>query len=238
MDEGVVLLLVGAVLAASVLGALASARTGVPVLVAFLAFGMLLGLGRPRRHRLRRRRARPRGRHHRPRPDPLRGRPADVLAAAAGDRGARGAPEHGRSRRDRRAHRSRGAGAVRPDLARSHPARRRRRVHRCRGGVRNAPLHADQAAARANARSRVGRQRPDGDRPDDRPDRLDREPGHGGLRPARPARDPPDRPRPRRRAPAGRGSDLGVRAAATRTSARSLLSHPSPRPASRSALPT
>ena len=43
MDEGVVLLLVGAVLGASVLVALGSARTGVPVLVAFLALGMLLG---------------------------------------------------------------------------------------------------------------------------------------------------------------------------------------------------
>lgn len=47
MDEGVVLLLVGAVLAASVLVALGSARTGVPVLVAFLALGMLLGSDGP-----------------------------------------------------------------------------------------------------------------------------------------------------------------------------------------------
>jgi cell volume regulation protein A len=47
MDEGVVLLLVGAVLAASVLVALGSARTGVPVLVAFLALGMILGSDGP-----------------------------------------------------------------------------------------------------------------------------------------------------------------------------------------------
>ena len=37
MDEGLVLLAVGAILAASALAALAAARTGVPVLVAFLA---------------------------------------------------------------------------------------------------------------------------------------------------------------------------------------------------------
>jgi cell volume regulation protein A len=47
MDEGVVLLVVGAVLAASVLVALGSARTGLPVLVAFLALGMLLGSDGP-----------------------------------------------------------------------------------------------------------------------------------------------------------------------------------------------
>jgi potassium/hydrogen antiporter len=47
MDEGVVLLVVGAVLAASVLVALGTARTGVPVLVAFLALGMLLGSDGP-----------------------------------------------------------------------------------------------------------------------------------------------------------------------------------------------
>jgi potassium/hydrogen antiporter len=47
VDEGLVLLIVGAVLAASVLVALGSARTGVPVLVAFLALGMLLGSDGP-----------------------------------------------------------------------------------------------------------------------------------------------------------------------------------------------
>ena len=47
MDEGVMLLAVGAVLCASVLLALAAARTGVPVLVAFLVFGMLLGSDGP-----------------------------------------------------------------------------------------------------------------------------------------------------------------------------------------------
>src|SRR5687768_5452053 len=47
MDEGLVLLLVGALLAASVLVALGSARTGVPVLVGFLALGMLLGSDGP-----------------------------------------------------------------------------------------------------------------------------------------------------------------------------------------------
>ena len=47
MDEGLSLLLVGALLAASVLVALGSARTGVPVLVLFLALGMLLGSDGP-----------------------------------------------------------------------------------------------------------------------------------------------------------------------------------------------
>ena len=42
MDEGLLLLLVGAVLAASIVVALGAARTGLPVLVAFLALGMLL----------------------------------------------------------------------------------------------------------------------------------------------------------------------------------------------------
>ncbi|MBA3475155.1 MAG: potassium/proton antiporter, partial [Actinobacteria bacterium] len=47
MDEGLVLLLVGAILAASILVALGAARTGLPVLVAFLALGMLLGSDGP-----------------------------------------------------------------------------------------------------------------------------------------------------------------------------------------------
>jgi cell volume regulation protein A len=47
VDEGLMLLLVGAVLAASVLVALGAARTGLPVLVAFLALGMLLGSDGP-----------------------------------------------------------------------------------------------------------------------------------------------------------------------------------------------
>ena len=47
MDEGLLLLVVGAVLAASVLLALGAARTGLPVLVAFLALGMLLGSDGP-----------------------------------------------------------------------------------------------------------------------------------------------------------------------------------------------
>jgi cell volume regulation protein A len=47
MDEGLLLLLVGAVLCASALVALGAARIGVPVLVAFLALGMLLGSDGP-----------------------------------------------------------------------------------------------------------------------------------------------------------------------------------------------
>ena len=47
MDEGLILLLVGAVLAASVVVALGASRAGVPSLVAFLALGMLLGSDGP-----------------------------------------------------------------------------------------------------------------------------------------------------------------------------------------------
>ena len=47
VHEGLLLLLVGAVLAASVVVALGAARTGLPVLVAFLGLGMLLGSDGP-----------------------------------------------------------------------------------------------------------------------------------------------------------------------------------------------
>ena len=43
LDDGTILLLVGAILTASIVVALGASRTGVPSLVAFLALGMLLG---------------------------------------------------------------------------------------------------------------------------------------------------------------------------------------------------
>jgi potassium/hydrogen antiporter len=47
VDEGLLTLLVGAILAASIAVALGAARTGLPVLVAFLGLGMLLGSDGP-----------------------------------------------------------------------------------------------------------------------------------------------------------------------------------------------
>ena len=47
VDEGTILLLVGAILTASIVVALGASRTGVPSLVAFLALGMLLGSDGP-----------------------------------------------------------------------------------------------------------------------------------------------------------------------------------------------
>jgi cell volume regulation protein A len=47
VDEGLALLIIGAVLAASIVVALGAARTGLPVLVAFLGLGMLLGSDGP-----------------------------------------------------------------------------------------------------------------------------------------------------------------------------------------------
>ncbi len=43
MDVGLILLVAGAILAASLVVALGAAHTGLPVLVAFLGLGMLLG---------------------------------------------------------------------------------------------------------------------------------------------------------------------------------------------------
>ena len=47
MDEGLLLLAVGGILAGSIVVALGAARTGLPVLSAFLALGMLLGSDGP-----------------------------------------------------------------------------------------------------------------------------------------------------------------------------------------------
>jgi cell volume regulation protein A len=47
VDEGLVLLIIGAILAVSIVGALGATRTGLPVLVAFLGLGMLLGSDGP-----------------------------------------------------------------------------------------------------------------------------------------------------------------------------------------------
>jgi cell volume regulation protein A len=47
VDEGLALLVVGAILAVSIVGALGATRTGLPVLVAFLGLGMLLGSDGP-----------------------------------------------------------------------------------------------------------------------------------------------------------------------------------------------
>jgi cell volume regulation protein A len=47
VDEGLALLVVGLILAYSVALALGAVRTGLPVLVAFLALGMLLGSDGP-----------------------------------------------------------------------------------------------------------------------------------------------------------------------------------------------
>ena len=47
MHDGPLLLLAGSILAASVVVALGAARTGLPVLVAFLGLGMLLGSDGP-----------------------------------------------------------------------------------------------------------------------------------------------------------------------------------------------
>jgi cell volume regulation protein A len=47
VDEGLLILLVGAILAASIVTAIGATRAGLPVLVAFLGLGMLLGSDGP-----------------------------------------------------------------------------------------------------------------------------------------------------------------------------------------------
>ena len=172
------------------------------------------GLGWSGRDRVRRREARARGRDRRARVDPLRGRAPDLVAAPPAGGRAGGASEHGRRRRERGAHRRRGVRALRADVARVRAARRRGRVDGRRRRLRDAPLHAHPAPAGAHARGGVGRQRPDGDRPDARPDRLDREAPVVRLRRPLGADRAADRARApgRRRARAGRV--VGVRAGA------------------------
>ena len=134
-------------------------------------------LRRPRRDRVRRRRARAGGRDRRAGADPVRGRAPDLVAAAAAGGGAGGAAQHRRRRRQRAADRRRRVrcSSTCPGSSRSCSAPSSRRP--TRRPFRDAPLHAHPPPARAHARGRVGRQRPDGDRAHARPDRLDRATG-------------------------------------------------------------
>ena len=84
--------------------------------------------------------------------------------------------EHRRGRRQHARHRCRRPRVVRPHVARGVPARGGRRVDRCGRRLLDAPRHAYPPPARAHARGRVRRERPDGDRAHARPDRLDRAP--------------------------------------------------------------
>ena len=211
MDEGVVLLLVGLILAASLVVALVASRKGVPSLVAFLALGMLLGSDGP---------------------GGIEFDDAD-LARSVGIVGLVAILyEGGLSTSWRRLREVAVPAALLStvgvvvtaaltglvaqavfDLSwlRGDPARRRRGLHRRRGGLRHAALHEHPPAARPHARGRDGRQRPDGDRPDGRADRLDRALGLRlpGPRARGRARA---RARARRRCRARRRRDVAVRA--------------------------
>ena len=185
VDEGLLLLLVGGILAGSIRRRARCCAHGLPVLVGVPGARDAARLGRAGRDRVRRRGARARGRHRRARADPLRGRALQtswrrlrevaVPAALLSTVGVVVSAAPDRRRRVR---------ALRPLVARVGPARRRRRLDRRGGGLRDAPLHAHPAHARAHARGGVGRQRPDGDRAHARPDRLDR--ATGRLRHRRP----------------------------------------------------
>ena len=234
VDEGLILLLVGGVLAASIVVALGASRVGAPSLVAFLALGMVLGS------------------------DGLGGIDFDdaelarkvgvvALAAILFEGGLATSWRRLRSvavpaallatvgvARDDRPHRPRRPGALRPLVARGDAARRGRRLDRRGGRVRDAPVHAHPPAPRAHAGGRDRRERPDGDRADDRPDPLDREAGLRLRRPRAPGR-PAARPRARRRRRPRRGRDLGVRPAPPLDRRASRRSRPSRPPRSRSA---
>ena len=112
---GTALLLVGVVLAASIVVALGAARTGLPVLVAFLGLGMLLGSDGPGGIDFDDAELARRVGIDRARPDPLRGRAADLLAAPARGRRPRGAAEHRRRGRDGARHRRRRPRALRSE---------------------------------------------------------------------------------------------------------------------------
>ena len=214
MDEGLLLLLVGGILAGSILVALGCCTNGAARALGVPGDRDAARLRRPRRDRVRRREARAGGRRGRARADPLRGRPADVVAAPARGRGACGAPEHRRRGRQCRPDRRRRVHALRSHLARVRAARRRRLLDRRGRRLRDAPVHAHPPPPRAHARGRVGRQRPDGDRTHARPDRLDRAARHLWNRRPAPARRPAARSRPRRRGRARRGRVMGLRPSA------------------------
>ena len=171
-----ILLIVGAVLAASIAVGLGASRAGVPVLVAFLALGMLLGS------------------------DGLGGiafDDAELARAWASSASSRSCSRAASRPRGAGCDRGRPAallstvgvavtalltGAAAYCFSTSTGSRRccsgRRRVDRRRGGLRDPALHEHQAPARPDARGRDRRQRPNGDRAHDRADRVDPGPSY------------------------------------------------------------
>ena len=176
------LLVVGAILAGSILVALGAARVGVPSLVAFLALGMLLGSDGPGGIEF---------------DDAELARTVGVAGLAAilfegglstswrqAAEGRRAGHPAGDGRRGRvySSHGSRRVLPLRPFVARVGAAGRRRRVDGRGSGVRHAQVHAHPATAGANARGGDGSQRSRGDRAHDRPHRLDRGAGVRSFR--------------------------------------------------------
>ena len=206
------LLVVGAILAGSIIVALGAARVGVPSLVAFLALGMLLGSDGPGGIEF---------------DDAELARTVGVVGLAAI------LFEGGLStswRRLRRvavpatllatvgvvasdgSHRGRGVLPLRPVVARVGAAGGRCGLDGRGSGVRNAQVHTHPATAGANARGGDRPQRPRGDRAHDRPHRLDR---GAGLRVSGPRRlhRRAARDRPRDRGRPGRRGAVDLRAA-------------------------